>query len=146
MNKDLSGSDRCRLLFAKHSAALLCFSVFVSIAGAASISTDQKDYWLGSTAIITGSGFSAGENVQVQVLHADGRVDTNADHYPWVVSADGSGSFTTRWCVCDTDNESSTLRVTATGRDAGVQASTSCSDSGITLSEDGEGTEEQDDV
>src|SRR2546427_736312 len=86
-------------------------------------------------AIISGRGFSAGENVQVQVLHADGRVDTNADHYPWLVSVDASGSFTTSWCVCDTDHQASTLIVTATGLDSGLQASTSFADSGIDFSQ-----------
>src|SRR5437588_6950243 len=135
MNKDLSGSGGCRLRFAKHNLALLCFSIFVSIAGATNISTDQKDYWLGSTAIISGKGFTAGENVQVQVLHADGRVDTNADHYPWLVTADASGTFTTSWCVCDTDNEGSTLIVTAMGLASGLQASTTFTDSGVDFSQ-----------
>src|SRR5947209_3751095 len=38
-------------------------------ASAASVSTDQPDYAPGSTVIITGSGFSSGETVTLQVLH-----------------------------------------------------------------------------
>src|SRR5438094_3551006 len=124
MNKESGSSHRCRLPLTKFSwqsdllrrikfglrvTIFSCVSTLALIAGAATISTDQKDYWLGSTAIITGSGFSAGENIQVQVSHDDGRVDTNADHDPWLVTADGKGAFTTSWCVCDTDNEGSRL-------------------------------------
>src|SRR5947207_2622357 len=102
MNKESGSSYRCRFALPKHSRSykrlaarvviLIGLSIFGLAAGAATISTDKKDYFLGSTAIITGSGFAAGESVQVQVLHADDRVDTNADHEPWLVTADPGGA------------------------------------------------------
>src|SRR5205823_12022197 len=49
--------------------------------------------------------------------------------------ADASGGFTTSWCVCDSDNESSTLIVTAMGLVSGLQASAGFADSGIDFSQ-----------
>src|SRR5947207_6734766 len=39
----------------------------------ASLTTDHTDYPPGSTAQVSGSGFNAGETVELQVLHADGK-------------------------------------------------------------------------
>src|SRR6266436_2916765 len=68
--------------------------VLLSAADAAIVTTDKSDYTLGSTAVIKGQGFAGGEPVRLQVVHAGGINDTNADHNPWTVLADGNGSFT----------------------------------------------------
>src|SRR5262245_47728943 len=70
---------------------------FLLSAHAATVTTDRYDYSLWSTALITGSGFGTGETVELQVLHADGRTDTDPDHDPWQVTADPNGGFTSSW-------------------------------------------------
>src|SRR5437016_4670395 len=70
-------------------------------AGSASVSTDQPDYAPGSTVIITGSGFSSGETVTLQVLHDGvlGDNTTSTSHDPWTVVADTDGAFVSAWQV-----------------------------------------------
>src|SRR5439155_1833845 len=60
----------------------------------ASVWTDKLDYPPGSTAVINGSGFQAGEVVQLQVLRTDGVPDYAEGNQPWQVR-DGDTSFTT---------------------------------------------------
>src|SRR5437867_8794146 len=81
----------------------------------AQVQTDQRDYLPGTTAYITGCGFLAGEAVELQVLHIDGTANTGAQHGPWQVAAEASGSFQTSWLVCQDDCVNSTLELTATG-------------------------------
>ncbi|MDI6051256.1 hypothetical protein QLS31_15620, partial [Flavobacterium sp. XS2P24] len=75
---------------------------FANVAfGQATVSTDLLDYPPGATAIITGSGFLAGEYVELHVHHADGDpLGTDPQHHlPWFVTADANGDFTTSWYV-----------------------------------------------
>jgi hypothetical protein len=96
---------------------LLVVSIlFVNFVSGQSLSSDQDDYSPGSTATFTGSGFQANEEVTVQVLHYDGTSDGGADHQPWTVVADASGSFVTTWHVCEDDCVGSTLKATADGQ------------------------------
>jgi hypothetical protein len=95
---------------------------------AAVVTTDQPDYAPGTTAIISGSGFTAGESVVLQVLHGDGTPDEGEDHQPWAVEADASGSFTTTWHVCEDDCVDSTLVLTAVGQTSGLTADTTFTD------------------
>src|SRR6266536_1090689 len=60
----------------------------------ASVWVDKPDYGPGSTAIINGSGFQAGEVVQLQVVRTDGQPDYPGGDLPWQVK-DGDTSFTT---------------------------------------------------
>jgi hypothetical protein len=96
----------------------------------ASVATDQTDYGPGETAILTASGFAAGETVQFQVLHVDDTPNTGAGHEPWQV-ADGSpddmdgqidGNVVTTWLVNEDDSYGSTFEVTATGLVSGESA------------------------
>ena len=80
----------------------------------ATISTNLPDYAPGSTALFTGSGFQAGEIVDLQVLHTDSVPNTGPGQVPWQAQADSTGNFTTRWFVTY-DSIDSTLQVTATG-------------------------------
>src|SRR5262249_52213820 len=60
----------------------------------ASVWLDKPDYAPGSTAVINGSGFQAGEVVQLQVVRTDGQPDYPAGNLPWQVK-DGDTSFVT---------------------------------------------------
>jgi len=118
-NTKTLGTTAVRALLA--SLALLWVAA-VTPAFAATVSTDQSDYAPGSTATITGSGFTASESVKLQVLHADGTPSTGSDHDPWTVTADDNGGFTTTWFVCTDDCVGSTLQVTAAGLSSGATA------------------------
>jgi len=67
------------------------------------IATDKLDYLPESTALIDGTGFQAGETVQLQVLHTDGLPNTDSagnplpGYAPWEVT-DG-GKTITRACA-----------------------------------------------
>ena len=75
---------------------------------AATVTTDQLDYAPGSTAIITGTGFQAGETVVLQVLRIDINENSGPEHNPWQVTADGNGGFMTSWYV-SLDEDGATL-------------------------------------
>src|SRR4051794_38884220 len=60
----------------------------------ASVWLNKPDYIPGSTAVINGSGFQAGETVQLQVVRTDGQPDYPGGNLPWQVK-DGDASFTT---------------------------------------------------
>src|SRR5687768_12303702 len=81
----------------------------------ATVVTDNFDYPFGSTAVITGSGFRAGEAVRLQVLHAPGTPGGNADaqNQPWQVTADAGGGFTATWVVDDPDAVGATYDLSA---------------------------------
>ena len=85
--------------------------------------TDKVDYQPGTTAVISGAGFRAGETVTVLVLHADGTSDSGADHQEWTTVANASGQIQTTWHVCEDDCVGSVLRASATGRTSGLIAS-----------------------
>ncbi|MHC4391142.1 MAG: hypothetical protein ACYS22_07460, partial [Planctomycetota bacterium] len=86
------------------------------------VTTDKLDYAPGSTALIAGGGFGAGERVELQVLHGDGTPQTGAGHHPWFATADASGEFTSTWHVCEDDCVGSVLELTAKGETSGVRA------------------------
>lgn len=69
--------------------------------GQATVSTDLLDYPPGATAIITGSGFQAGETVTLLVVHTgDNPLGTDEEyHQPWTVLADGSGNIETSYYI-----------------------------------------------
>ncbi len=95
------------------------FSIcFLGLALAAQVTTDRLDYPPGDTVWITGSGFSGGESVTVQVTHVDTLVTGGVGHNPWTVKANG-GAFTTYWVVPYDDNGGESLKVTATGKISG---------------------------
>ena len=91
------------------------------------LTSDQSDYPPGSTATLTGAGFTADELITLQVLHADGTPSTGADHQPWTVVADGNGGFVTTWHVCEDDCIGKTLIATAVGA-SGASASVQFTD------------------
>src|SRR5215217_8429840 len=80
---------------------------------AQTLTTDKSDYAPGTTCTLTGSGFAAGEEVSLQVLHADGTPDTGEDHDAWPITAGDDGGFTATWHVCTDDCVGALLRATA---------------------------------
>src|ERR1044071_7952288 len=50
---------------------------------AQNLATDRADYWPGSTAMITGRGFTPGETVTLVVLHYNAPTETRVCHNPW---------------------------------------------------------------
>jgi hypothetical protein len=92
--------------------------------------TDRGDYAPGSTASIGGSGFFPAEKVDLQVVHADGRPDTDSSHVAWTVTADSGGAFSATWLVDAVDAVGSTLQVTSTGETSRATARALFKDSG----------------
>src|ERR1043165_7912591 len=84
------------------SLAFILFVLTSSFAfGQTAVSTDFSDYAPGETVNITGTGFSPGETVTLQVLHVGETGDnaTSGAHAPWSVVADDNGNFTATWTV-----------------------------------------------
>jgi hypothetical protein len=110
--------------------ALVLISPILALHGA-TIATDKTDYHPGTTAIISGTGFKPLENVQLQVLHADGRDDNDPDHDAWEVAADSFGRIEAFWDVCSDVNDcvGQTFVVNAVGLVSGATASATFTDS-----------------
>ncbi|MEO6329294.1 MAG: hypothetical protein ABIO55_10190, partial [Ginsengibacter sp.] len=106
------------------SLSVFVFSAFTNFAvGQATIATDALDYPPGSTAIITGTGFTPGETVTLQVLHepTGGDDATEAAHQPFTTIADGNGNVSSSWEVpADLDEEGAILKLTADGQTSGL--------------------------
>src|SRR5438874_1123123 len=129
-----SGSRLARLLLML--GACMCVLLTLTRTAAATVTTDEADYAPGSTAYITGSGFLAGETVQLQVLHTTTPNDdaTSPAHQPWQVTADANGNFQTTWLVPpDEDELGATLEVTATGQFSGLKAQTRFTDGTVKI-------------
>ncbi len=92
-----------------------------------SLAADKFDYAPLSSAVFTGSGFLAGESVQLQVTHADGVERLGPEYKPWTVIADAIGKFKTDWRVCDC--QGALLELTARGASSGLQLSIRFTDS-----------------
>ena len=99
----------------------------------ATIKTDQLDYPPGSTVLITGTGWQAGETVTLQVLH-EGETGDNATsgaHAPFTVVADANGNVSSTWIVpLDEDELGATLLLTAVGGSSGRTANWTFTDAG----------------
>jgi hypothetical protein len=95
----------------------------------AAVWTNQADYAPGTTAQIGGGGFAAREKVDLQVVHTDGRPNTDASHTPWTVAADATGAINTSWLVDNVDAAGSTLQVKAVGETSHQTAQATFTDS-----------------
>jgi hypothetical protein len=116
-----------KLIFTRLTLAFMLFLTLGAFKaqGQATIKTDLLDYPPGPTAIITGTGFQAGETVTLQVLHdpTGGDDATDPSHQPWTVVADGSGNVSSTWTVpSDADELGATLKLTAIGGSSGLHA------------------------
>src|SRR5882724_10361854 len=107
---------------------------FVNAAlGQATVTTDRLDYPPGDTVIITGSGFTPGETVTLQVLHdpTGGDDSTSAAHQPFTIIADSLGNINSYWEVpLDEDELGATLKLTADGQTSLLHAETTFTDAG----------------
>ena len=85
----------------------------------ATLSTDKLDYAPGETVIITGSGWHAGETVNLMVMNLTYPELNSLPHYiDWDVVADEDGNFSSYWEV--TEYELNTeLVLTALGQSYG---------------------------
>src|SRR5439155_26036026 len=100
----------------------------------AEVRTDKPDYHPNSTAIINGSGFAAGETVELQVLHTD--ATPSPGDKPWFVTDGGSGdldgtrdgNIQTTWYV-GADCAGATLQLTGIGLTFGEVAQWTFTDS-----------------
>jgi Ig-like domain-containing protein len=120
----------CQRIVKAISFFVCLFAINFAAAQTATITTDQPDYPPGSTVILMGSGFAAGDTVRLQVLHVgDGDNETSGAHAPWIVVADDNGNFTTTWIVPpDEDELGATLLTTADGQTSGLHAETTFTD------------------
>lgn len=92
------------------------------VSGQPEIVTDQAAYLPGSTATIIGSDFFPGEELELQVVHADATTGKRAEHAPWIVRANINGDFISTWQVCDDDKAGPQLTVVVTGLKSGLTA------------------------
>ena len=118
--------------FKKWWLACVATVVFVFAAtcqafGQASVTTDKPDYLPGNTVQISGSGFTPGETVQLQVLNLTDPDDNGPEHQPWQVAADANGNVATTWYVTP-DELGMTLQLTATGLTSGLMAQATFTD------------------
>jgi hypothetical protein len=104
-------------------------TTFIGTKASTAVWTARPDYAPGTTAVIGGSGFAAGETVNLQVMHIDGRPNTDASHAPWQVVADANGDFSTTWLVDTVDAGGSTLEVSAVGATSSEKAQAQFTDS-----------------
>ncbi|HYV94342.1 MAG TPA: HYR domain-containing protein [Chitinophagales bacterium] len=114
-----------RYTFTKAIVCMLaCLFVMSTSLFAQTLMSDKTDYFPGSLATLTGTGFGSGETVTMQVVHADTSFD-NSDptHQPWDITADGNGNFVATWQVnLDQDQVGQMLLATADGQSSGAHA------------------------
>ncbi|MBO9572216.1 MAG: hypothetical protein J7497_08420, partial [Chitinophagaceae bacterium] len=122
--------------FLKEARAVsFVFFLFISagaIAQTPTLITDADDYSPGTTATLTGSGFSAGEVVTLLVVHTPQMPDNSDPQYyqPWVVIADADGNFITTWNIpLDGTAIGATFKATADGLTSGSHAEVFFTDS-----------------
>lgn len=83
------------------------------------VTTDKTGYLVGETVSISGTGFAAGENVTVQVRHADNSAESGGGHDPFVVSALADGTFSATWNLTRNDSSGNDFVVSAVGSSSG---------------------------
>ncbi|HEX4958560.1 MAG TPA: HYR domain-containing protein [Lacibacter sp.] len=105
--------------------SIFLLSTSFSSAQEATIITDKEDYPPGSNVLITGSGFTPGESVRLQVLHEPAGLDnsTGPEHQPWIVVADAAGNVSSNWHIpLEGDELGATLKLSANGLSSGFYA------------------------
>src|SRR6187402_573533 len=83
----------------------------------ATVTSDKDDYAPLSTAIFTGDGFAANENVVLKVKNLNqpcNTVSADSSYISWTVTTDADGHFETNWTVCNCPGDS--LRLRAVGQ------------------------------
>ncbi len=90
----------------------------------ATVQTDKADYHPGEYVVVTGSGWQAGENVELKFI--DGLC---AGPHLFTTLADGSGLISNSDFLVTSSHLGLTIYLTATGQSSGFTASTSFTDS-----------------
>ncbi len=105
----------------------------------ATISIDKLDYAPGDKVYITGKGWTAGEEVILQVFNETfpSYSSTDSRYLDWSVFADADGNFTSAWPVEDPDLNTS-LVLTADGQTSGFKYQVFFTDAAD--ADDGDGT------
>ena len=70
----------------------------------ATVTSDKPDYAPLSTAVFTGNGFGADEDVVLKVKNLNqpcNTVSADSSYLPWTVRTDANGHFETTWTVCN---------------------------------------------
>src|SRR5437667_7523302 len=78
----------------------------------ATLTTDQEDYPPYSYVYFTGTGFQAGETVNMIVAETD---PIQQSFQPWDVVADANGNFQTSWYIFSPEFRGASFQATATG-------------------------------
>jgi hypothetical protein len=101
----------------------------------ATVRTNKYDYAPGETAVITGAGFRPSSAVSIRVEHSNGKND-GPNHLPSNVLADADGRVNAAWFVDPADSVNSIFRLTATGSESGLTATTTFTDPPVTFIDD----------
>lgn len=97
----------------------LCLIIGSTSVTAQTIAATQTAYALGTTITLSGSGFTANENISLQIRHVDNTRYTYVN--PWIVTADATGTFqTTRNIPTNANEPVANLKVTANARTSGA--------------------------
>src|SRR5947207_7496407 len=91
----------------------------------ATLTTDREDYSPFSYVYITGTGFQAGETVDMIVVELS---PIQQSFVPWTAVADENGNFQTSWYVFTEDLMGATMQVTGTGELSQLTASATFTD------------------
>jgi hypothetical protein len=97
--------------------------------GGAVVTTDRDDYAPGTPVVITGTGFGAGETVQL-TLHEDPTIEPD---FSFTATADQNGGFTFTGFTPDTLDVDVRFVLTATGQTSGRRAQTTFTDGGFVV-------------
>jgi hypothetical protein len=106
--------------------------------------TDKPDYAPGSVVTFNGSGFQAGETIDLSIVSTNGTTTPlqAVDGGDGDLDGVADGSFTDTWNV-GLDNVGATLTATATGESSGASATVTFTDSQLTgaiFTTNGDGT------
>src|SRR5881397_3881202 len=79
------------------------------------IRTDRKRYLAGTSVRVSATGFSPFETVRLRVTHAGSAAEAGMGHEPWVINADGDGTFKSTWLLNMNDAAGMDFALEATG-------------------------------
>ena len=98
---------------------LTIFAVQDPVPPAPPVTTDKTGYLVGEAVNISGTGFTAGENVTIQVRHADNSAESGGSHDPFGVTALSDGTFSATWNLTRNDSAGNDFVVSAVGGSSG---------------------------
>src|SRR5687768_17602244 len=83
------------------SALLTCFLILIGggMASAQTLVSDKDDYAPGEVAVLTGSGFQAGETVNLSISIDEPATGLHVADYQWAELTTADGTLTTEYIV-----------------------------------------------